>query len=793
MNGDSNDYSPYDNKGTNIGNISFINGKIGKSGARFSDGRIETQIKSSDIEDFTFSLWLYNELDSWGSFSTLGTRSGDTGWMLYRNSGDTDGILRWYLHYNNTSGGISPYRAWMYATGLESKKWHHIVVTHSHDGICKIYVDSNLQSYGDKPSDFSSWRSSDSSLLSIGSERVGSSSWNANYLIYDDIRLYNRVLNEEEIKSLFTYNECSNIENTTYTNEGVSIEESITNLWSGNLLIYNNYGVPATLEKLDETYLGQPIYRLGMTVNDAKSSYLSNFQTSLYSHGVYGSSNNRLFKANTKYSASIYWRNVNKNDIVFGGTASNIGGWSSNPTISLSNGWNRYYQTRSGSVTEDKSDNVYFSFYCPSLKLNETVYIDLCCPQIEEGETYPKTYVSNTRNNGNVKIPINTGKDFTIFYKYIPDANWAVVNGSNSFNRYKWYLYDKLTGKKIWYSDYRGGTTSTTHSSPWIGFDQFVTSSYSGTWHWHYTSHYMTGHKEYWFALTKNGATWKKHFIDDNGYHTQSTVHTDQALIDFEPSEFELYHEFNWTCKDLQVFNRELSESELKQLATKTFSADKDGNINNTLIEERDEGWNLVYHGLATYSQEADPQAFVNIGDNIEFDEIKITCPFWNYEVRNTLTSLAKLEQPFSYYARWLDQQPDSPAPKIKFHNASTGVQDVGLSSPDSMLFGYGNSWRRITPVHFVDGITGMYHGSVPSYIKYEEWFTATGDARYQSSMDRDTDRESGRYQLTPREFQTIQVWVRKKPQSEGSRKIQNKDGKLIVNSILEGVTNLSQ
>ena len=172
--------------------------------------------------------------------------------------------------------------------------------------------------------------------------------------------------------------------------------EPTVNLWTGSLHVYNNYGVPATLVATGEKYQGYNVYRLGMTVTDAYSSALPSFRIDLWSHGVYGGG--MVFKANTKYAASIIWKPVNKLDVIVGGTASNIGDWTSQPTENLQNGWFRYTQTRNGYVAVDKTDNVFHSFISPSLQLNETVYIDFCCPQIEEKDNATQ-YTPTSRGN----------------------------------------------------------------------------------------------------------------------------------------------------------------------------------------------------------------------------------------------------------------------------------------------------------------------------------------------------------------------------------------------------------
>jgi len=173
-----------------------------------------------------------------------------------------------------------------------------------------------------------------------------------------------------------------------------------TNLWSGGFSVYNNYSVPASIALLEETYQGQPIYRLAMTVDDAHASSLASFQASLSSHGVFGGS--LSWAIDTLYVCSVYWRPVNKPDTVFGGIASNTSGWKTGTTTYLDDGWRRYYRYRTGAGVATKTDFVHHSFYCPSLQLNETIYIDVCCPQTEQGVTIPSPYVFGVRPEGRV-------------------------------------------------------------------------------------------------------------------------------------------------------------------------------------------------------------------------------------------------------------------------------------------------------------------------------------------------------------------------------------------------------
>lgn len=209
---------------------------------------------------------------------------------------------------------------------------------------------------------------------------------------------------------------------------GIIIDEYTENTAATTYAAYNNYKVPATLAKLTETYQGSDIYRLTMTVDDAHSTSLSNFRTALSSHGIYGFSQN--FLANTQYVFSVLYRPVTHTDIRVGGTASNISGWREIPPAYYRDGWYRVGQYRDGSVAVDKSDNIFTSFYCPSLELNVPISIDFCCPQKEVGKIYPTSYAIGTRRPTYLTYNINTNPR-TISFWFKSTANKTPSIGSD--------------------------------------------------------------------------------------------------------------------------------------------------------------------------------------------------------------------------------------------------------------------------------------------------------------------------------------------------------------------------
>jgi hypothetical protein len=212
---------------------------------------------------------------------------------------------------------------------------------------------------------------------------------------------------------------------------GVAIEQGTTNMWSGNMNIYNNFSsgnqISANIVQLSEKYMGQTVYRLQMTPTSANA--LTNIQTSLSSHGVMSSLNNTYTSGNT-YMASIYWR-AYKSDIVMGGTATNLTGWSDVGTYPTNSGWNRSVAKWNGSTTG--TDFKFWAFKSPSTVLNETITIDWVCPQIEQS-TALTSFTSGTRSNGLIKYPtnvVNIPQGFISFWMYARTDSNSFGGGAN--------------------------------------------------------------------------------------------------------------------------------------------------------------------------------------------------------------------------------------------------------------------------------------------------------------------------------------------------------------------------
>lgn len=358
--------------------------------------------------------------------------------------------------------------------------------------------------------------------------------------------------------------------NTTLTDKYIAVEESTTNSWSGEFNIYNNHRQPATLKTLSETYMGQPVYRLGFTVTD--ETKLSDFRTNLFNHGVYGGS--QSWVQDTKYVSSIYWRPVNKKDTVFGGIASNMGGWMSGKTDYLEDGWRRYYRYRTGVGIATRSDSIHHSFYCPSLQLNETIYIDVCCPQTEEGRVFPTSYTKGSRSDGRIDVPFKLKPPYTInlWHKGIKPLS-EVIDQSTSPMIFQLNDYHSNASISFWNyvkslkiyikSDLAAGWTST--------ISHFTYSN--ETW----------DNKEHMYTLVAiDNRTFKVYM--DGEYLGQQTSSEDVTNITY--LSMGNISQPNAQYHDVSLYDKALNEIEVKKLYGQ-FSITKEGALITKKITEK--------------------------------------------------------------------------------------------------------------------------------------------------------------------------------------------------------------
>lgn len=351
------------------GTIVYGDGKVGGK-ALYMESAVTTNgiyAPKQEKQVFTVSIW-FKAPGYTGTRRDLCNEGRDYttyGWRISLNSNTNQIVMR-----------ISTLD--IYTHNFTPNTWYHVAISKDENAIARFYVNGELVSTQSNCPDLN--YSESNGYVNVG--RMGYSTNNNKIYAYtgylNDFRYYDEALSQKQIKEI---------------SKGLVAHYKLDTPWSINNLVrnstynvYNNYsssGTTGTIVKLNERYNGCDVYRLTMTPNETS---LSNFQTVLYSHGIMGFRN--TFLANTKYCFWILWRPVTHSDVVVGGAASNIGGWTEISSKEWGKGWKVVGQKRTGTVTEDKTDSIFVSFKCPSAESGVPISVDFCCPHLVEGYDY---------------------------------------------------------------------------------------------------------------------------------------------------------------------------------------------------------------------------------------------------------------------------------------------------------------------------------------------------------------------------------------------------------------------
>jgi uncharacterized repeat protein (TIGR03806 family) len=187
---DALDSSGLNNHGTTNGTVSFVAGKVGAKAINTDGATGSVQIPASISTDFTIALWIKTTATGGGNqwWAGKGIVDGEVGGSL-----DDFGAA---LVGNKFGLGIgNPDMTIVSTAAINDGLWHHVAATRrAADGQIKIFVDGVLQTTAIGPT---APRTAAPSLR-IGSIQTGSA---GGFLAgtFDDVRLYNYVLNATQI------------------------------------------------------------------------------------------------------------------------------------------------------------------------------------------------------------------------------------------------------------------------------------------------------------------------------------------------------------------------------------------------------------------------------------------------------------------------------------------------------------------------------------------------------------------------------------------------------------------
>lgn len=179
------------------GPTAAITGKLGYARS-FSGKTSYVQVPNNNLlnfpqnQDFSYSLWI-KRTNSTASRFVLSKGSGntaDTGYAFVMSGGKTPLIQ---LSKPGESARFS-----ISSTALNDTNWHHIVATFDRDGMGRVYVDGVLKSTKNITS--YNINLTNTLPLTIGCYSAGNVCFPGSI---DDVRIYNRVLNLNEVNQLY--------------------------------------------------------------------------------------------------------------------------------------------------------------------------------------------------------------------------------------------------------------------------------------------------------------------------------------------------------------------------------------------------------------------------------------------------------------------------------------------------------------------------------------------------------------------------------------------------------------
>ena len=362
---------------TNNGATVNDSGKIGKCYSFNGSNQYLSSVYNFYNQTFSVTAWIYTTSTSATQTICCDRTTVGYGFSIFLIGGkiriDAGGNnLQWTTNYT-----------------YPANTWFHLAVTHDGTNV-KYYINGIYQESKAQALNSSYW----GTITSIGASQANGSTY-GNYLNgkLNDFRIYNHCLSIKEIKEL-----SKGLVLHYKLNDAVGFTDIIQN--QNTYVVYNNFsgsGTTGTITNLSETFYGNVVRREVMTPNDTS---LNSFKTSLGGHGVYG--HRQTFLANTKYVFWIYYRPISHMNIRVGGTASNISGWTEIPPIAVGNGWYRVGQYRNGTVTSDKTDNIFTSFYTSTAESGVPITIDWASPHLLAGTTeiplydYPSTVIQDS-------------------------------------------------------------------------------------------------------------------------------------------------------------------------------------------------------------------------------------------------------------------------------------------------------------------------------------------------------------------------------------------------------------
>jgi hypothetical protein len=246
-----------------------------------------------------------------------------------------------------------------------------------------------------------------------------------------------------------------------------------------------------TITQLSETYKGQPIYRVSLSIDNGDMLY---HITARYGAGSGWYMPYVTYNANTPYMSSVIYRPVSHADTQVYGHPSNISGWGANidDSIDLDNGWKQHKIDRNYGTTV--GDNRFHHMHTPSAVIGQTVTVDITNSQIE-AKSHTTPFINGSRSVDQGLLPIAGNSTINLSNTSF-DANAQLAfDGTNDYSEILNFtnkptasaisceVIIKPTRPSVGTGTIRGGAISATNSM-YIGIIDSVDGGNTCAMHW---------------------------------------------------------------------------------------------------------------------------------------------------------------------------------------------------------------------------------------------------------------------------------------------------------------------
>lgn len=598
----------------NYGCVSDNSGKIGKC---YSFNAINNYMEASipfTNKSYSFSAWGY--LTSNSVSCMLFSLNNGGGPDLYM----TTGIVCW----NTGDSSSNPFKNGSTNCPIPSlNTWHlYTVLSNKELGIVELYIDGNYKGKA-------VYKNTTSDKLIIGNYNVNKDGYYWRGKI-NDFRVYDHILSVAEIQEL----KCAKILHYTFNN----LIETKSNVVAQSFSIYNNFssrGVSASITPLGETYNGMSVYRLRMTATTTEGASNLNNQ-SLSNKGVFNTPSMSL-TTDSKWAFGLYYKPVTHSNIVVGGTASNIGGWSNVSAVDVGDGWKRVGQVRS--ETPSKSDSIFTSWYVPNSNfgVNSYVEIDFACPMLIKGvNKIPDEFVNPNKTYNMISDNSGYGNDVVLSDNQF--KGWETTDVPRNYGKYRFDGTNNITTNKLFFDNINQSWSV----SCWVKLTEECNYSQLNNWNSGNFIQYGTSKKgllylnsdannayaytsgtlplNTWMMLTfvHDRATLTCRVYKDGALYGQSNNYAASDMPSGFPSSTVFGINIKGYMTDIRVYAHMLTPEEVSSLYDAPISVDSSGNINISCIDTTKTSHGIYKSGIINSSsiQEAFTPGLTSVLDD---------------------------------------------------------------------------------------------------------------------------------------------------------------------------------